>query len=693
MRPVRVSLITCVLALAAIVALPAAAHAVKCGGKKAKIVGTPGNDKIRIKGNGGGKQVVYGGGGDDTIITGKGGDIVCGGPGDDTLLPGRGADKAFGGDGDDYIKNEKGNDRLYGDAGNDQVLGGPSKDYVSGGSGNDTVGGATDRDEMHGDAGDDLLLGDDGSDTMYGEEGNDILRGGAGGEDMFGGNGNDRLFGELLDDDMDGEGGDDILIGAHGIDAMKGGSGDDWLRGGTNKDDYAGGGGTDTASFAPAMPSDDIPNPQGVTVSLPAGLAQGPGGQDTLSGLENVNGSAFNDDITGDAADNVIDAGPGDDDVVGGGGADTMYGGLGDDLCDADPSDVAIPSGEQRCGLGIAEDVNDPRPLEAFVSMQPGGPDPGVFVVGADPSYTAGSQSESLSVVVDPAGVRVTSAGAVTADPGQRSGCDQQDPGTVVCPIPAGSLGWITMFGDTGDDTLNVGDGFPALMTTDVSGGNGSDTMNGSAGADVMFSGRSGNDVFHGEGGEDALIAEGTGGDVLDGGADNDQLVTDDPCQGHDYRGGAGYDIAGFGRYELAISSPGSRGVKAQLGGTATDPSRGNCQPTQIRADNEILEGSAGNDTLLGNGQDNPLILGREGDDVIRGGAGADQLVGSGGADSLYGEGGLDVLDAADGQADKVIDCGANGGSAFTDGPDPRAKNCGKGAKKGKFKGRKKKKR
>jgi Ca2+-binding RTX toxin-like protein len=225
-------------------------------------------------------------------------------------------------------------------------------------------------------------------------------------------------------------------------------------------------------------------------------------------------------------------------------------------------------------------------------------------------------------------------------------------------------------------------------MTGDYDGGTGSDLIVGSAASENLGSGPNGDDVLRGGAGEDSLFAEGTGGDVLDAGADNDQLVTDDPCQGHDFQGGPGFDIAGFGRYDLAFTS--NKGVRAQLGGTATDPSRARCTATQVRADNEILEGSPGPDILLGTNGNDPLILGREGADEIRGGPGADHLQGDGGADSLYGEGGFDELDAQDGERDKLISCGPNGGEALRDGRDPGAQQCGKS--KGKKKKKKKKK-
>ncbi|MSO42224.1 MAG: hypothetical protein EXQ70_10100 [Solirubrobacterales bacterium] len=65
----------------------------KCGGKKATIVGTKGNDKIKVKGNGHGVQVVVGLGGSDDVINGMGGDDgVRGDAGSDSLFGEQGFD-------------------------------------------------------------------------------------------------------------------------------------------------------------------------------------------------------------------------------------------------------------------------------------------------------------------------------------------------------------------------------------------------------------------------------------------------------------------------------------------------------------------------------------------------------------------------------------------------------------------------
>jgi Ca2+-binding RTX toxin-like protein len=392
--------------------------------------------------------------------------------------------------------------------------------------------------------------------------------------------------------------------------------------------------------------------------------------------MENVVGSAFDDVITGTGDANSLRGGGGNDKITGGAGNDSMDGGIGNDECDT--GDVPGPT---SCGTFGVPDIN-PRPNAAYAYVDNNPIDPGIFVIGSDPApigAAPGAQNDSLTITPAGAGYRVSGTPVASVD----GTCVQENPNSVLCTA-VGALGYVTMSGLAGNDTLKLTGSYPAFMTGDIDGGDGNDLLEGSNASENLGGGPSGADVMRGGAGEDSLFAEGTGGDVLDAGADNDQLVTDDPCQGHDFQGGQGFDIAGFGRYDLAFG--GKNGVKAQLGGTATDPLRGNCRGTQIRADNEILEGSPGPDVLLGDNQNNPLILGREGDDEIRGGGGSDKLQGDGGNDSLFGEAGFDTLDAQDGGKDKVLNCGSGGGEVFRDGKDPGAAQCGKS------KGKKKKK-
>jgi Ca2+-binding RTX toxin-like protein len=75
-------------------------------------------------------------------------------------------------------------------------------------------------------------------------------------------------------------------------------------------------------------------SPGPVTVDLAAGTASGEG-TDTLTGIENVVGSAdFGDTLNGDAQDNSLLGSGGDDSVSGSDGNDELDGGDGTDSLD-----------------------------------------------------------------------------------------------------------------------------------------------------------------------------------------------------------------------------------------------------------------------------------------------------------------------------------------------------------------------
>ena len=133
---------------------------------------------------------------------------------------------------------------------------------------------------------------------------------------VLGGGGADSI-GSSTDSDgqyISGLGGDDILIGGIGNDTLAGGAGADSLHGGA---------GSDTASYAGSD--------AGVTVNLESGAASGGHAQgDTLSGMENIIGSAFDDTLTGDGGANRLAGGAGNDTLIGGQGSDIFAFGLGD---------------------------------------------------------------------------------------------------------------------------------------------------------------------------------------------------------------------------------------------------------------------------------------------------------------------------------------------------------------------------
>jgi hypothetical protein len=84
---------------------------IRCGGRLATMLGTPGVDSI----NGtGATDVIVALGGNDLVEAGAGKDIVCGGAGNDRI---------FG---------EAGDDTLFGDGGRDKLFGGPGRDLLQG---------------------------------------------------------------------------------------------------------------------------------------------------------------------------------------------------------------------------------------------------------------------------------------------------------------------------------------------------------------------------------------------------------------------------------------------------------------------------------------------------------------------------------------------------------------------------------
>jgi Ca2+-binding RTX toxin-like protein len=79
----------------------------------------------------------------------------------------------------------------------------------------------------------------------------------------------------------------------------------------------------------------------GIFADLAAGTVTGVAGQDTLRGIEDLNGTRFADRIHGSHGANVLGGSAGDDYLFGNGGADRLYGDLGNDQLYGDTSSVS----------------------------------------------------------------------------------------------------------------------------------------------------------------------------------------------------------------------------------------------------------------------------------------------------------------------------------------------------------------
>lgn len=299
-----------------------------------------------------GPSIVMAFGGDDAVTTGDANDRIMGGFGNDTLYSNGGHDSIYG---------EEGNDLIDAGAGDDTVYGGDGDDIVVGGDGNDQLFGGDGKDELHGGAGDDVIDGGDGAedwvsywdassvtvnltDGIATGQGNDTI---SNIENVWGSDQNDSLTGDGHDNGLFGADGDDFIWGVDGFNTLDGGAGNDDIVSGHGNDAIEGGEGTDTVEYWWST--------AGVTVSLADGTAHGDG-DDTISGIENAVGSAFNDVLTGsevgnqlygDAGNDVLsglagndylNAGDGNDMLKGGVGDDNLVGGAGSDVFHFDPS-------------------------------------------------------------------------------------------------------------------------------------------------------------------------------------------------------------------------------------------------------------------------------------------------------------------------------------------------------------------
>jgi Ca2+-binding RTX toxin-like protein len=465
------------------------------------LAGHDGDDILR---GGAGNDTLYGDGaiGADTVL-GRSGPITTGadlgGAGDDTLEGGLGDDVINGGGGSDTASyaNAGGAVQIYlsagvaeGADGNDALIGienavgSAYDDYVFGDDGDNILAGGDGHDSIRGYLGNDTLLGGDGDDLLYGYAGDDVMNGGAGwdragfssgasagvtvdlnvvgpqntGQGLDTLTGIEHVSGTRFDDVITGDGGDNWLWGGSdgsgltGNDTISGGGGNDLVQVGTGTHTLDGGSGSDTLSLHGN--GTDI-TAVGVAVSLALqGAAQNTRqGMMTLTGFENLSGSVYNDELTGDGNDNVIAGEAGNDTLRGGAGNDTLY---GDGSISADTHGI----GTSGPILTIADDG------AAGNDLLEGGHGNDVINGGAG-TDTASYANASGGVAVDLAA-------------GTAMGADGNDTLTAVENI-IGSAHGDMLTGDGGVNALNGGGGNDTLT-----GGGGADNLTGGIGADTF---------------------------------------------------------------------------------------------------------------------------------------------------------------------------------------------------------------
>ena len=297
-----------------------------------------------------GEDKLYGGSGDDNLDGGRGDDELEGGPGADVLT---GGDEKINGHGNtaSYAGSVMGvTVRLHnsmfkgGDAMGDSFGATVTETYtdmedeehevmlpdirhLTGSANADVLAGDFRDNTIKGGGGDDKIYGGPGggvdssnADTLMGEGGNDMLFGGAGDDTLMGGDGNDTLVGGAGDDTYRGGAGSDMIY-ADAMDTVINGFGPEDDPDTTEDESVDGAMDIDTLSYGMLEDKDEergIAATLGdTTTSTTTGTNLRNGGM-TISNVENIIGSIYDDTLTGDAQANVIEGGRGRDILSGG---------------------------------------------------------------------------------------------------------------------------------------------------------------------------------------------------------------------------------------------------------------------------------------------------------------------------------------------------------------------------------------
>jgi len=457
--------------------------------------------------------------GNDTITAGAGNDILWGESGNDLLDGGDGIDtagyttatagvtvnlatgKATGGAGADTLLNIENitgsnfNDKLTGNGSANTLEGGAGNDTLDGGDGIDTVSYASTpinsggvkvslrstMAQVTGGSGTDTLIS---IENLTGSSSNDILQGNGDDNILNGGFGSDTASYEgaasavtvslaiSIAQNTIGDGTDTLisienLIGSAFNDTLTGNASANVLNGGLGDDTLNGGDGNDTASYEGAASA--------VTVSLITGLATGGAGSDTLTSIENLTGSSFNDVLTGSAAANFLIGAIGDDTLIGDAGNDTLLGGAGNDVLDGgEGSDIYIFTAPAEHTIAEITDLG---------------------AMGIDEvRFASVTANTTLSLFAGDTGIDKVVIGTGSATAANTSG-------TISLNVNASAVGnALNIIGNSGNNII-TGTGF-------------NDTINGGAGNDKLIGGA----------GSDTLTG-GLGKDLLTGGLDDDHFV------------------------------------------------------------------------------------------------------------------------------------------------------------------------
>ena len=594
---------------------------------------------------------------------------IEGGEEDDIIEGREGADIINGGDGTDVVSYENSSEAVFVNLFLDEHRGGDAE--------GDTI---SEVENIRGSGYDDSLVGNSRDNEIEGGAGDDVIEGGLGGDTIEGGDGIDTVSYENSNEGVRvdlstnaNEGGDalrdtirgvenirgsiygDVLMGDSQDNKLEGGEGDDVLEGGEGDDVLEGGDGIDTVSYENSS--------EGVEINLRTGRHRGGDAQgDTISEVENIRGSDYDDVLTGDDEGNEIEGREGADRIDGGDGIDTVsYENSSEAVF------INLATGSHRGGDAqgdtifnveniMASDYNDILTGDAEDNEMEGGGGADI-IEGGDGVDTVSYEGSSEAVEIN----------LVT---GEHQGGDAEGDTIREVENIIGSAYDDTLIGDSEDNVVEGGGGDDF-----IEGGDGADSINGGDGVDTISYESSSEGVFvhlasnvYGGGDAEGDFIEGV--ENIIGSAYDDTLIGDE--RNNEIEGGDGADTieGGLGIDTVSYENS-SEAVQIDLTGSNTG---GDAEGDMI-SEVENIRGSEHDDTLRGDDEDN-TIEGGDGDDVIEGGIGGDTIEGGDGVDTVSYEHSSEAVEISladntyrggDAQGDTIIEVENIIGSANED--------------------------
>ncbi|MET1113242.1 MAG: calcium-binding protein [Allosphingosinicella sp.] len=543
-----------------------------------------------------GDDLLVGGDGDDTLDGGTGADVMAGGQGNDTYYvddagdtvvesqnlgetdivyvaidyfdagsahleqiqyAGNGSATIFGSDSNNFIGTSTGTDSLYGEGGNDFLFSGAGDDYLEGGAGNDELDGWQGNDTMIGGAGDDVYNVDTTSDvvTENAGEGIDTVK--------------VRKSSYTLPANVENA---DLRYYSGSISVTGNSAGNIFIMG-AGVQSVSGSSGNDTVSYAYASAA--------VGIDLWTMTLTGEAEDDYFSSIENLTGSAFDDELRTLGTVSVIDGGAGADTMEGRAGSDIYYvdnagdlvievaGGGADEVRIRNLASYTLPAYVEKLtnttnymftgtGNGLANEINGGTTVDYLSGaggndiLNGGDGDDELRGDGEHDILNGGAGADAMyggegndTFYVDETGDTVTELAG--------EGTEQ-----VYTILTAYTLSAYV------ENLSFIGEGDPALNFTGsdvgniIAGRGGADIFDGLDGADELL-GNAGDDVLHGGGGDDLLIG-GAGLDLLCGGAGGDLFRFSDGDSG------TGTTADGITDFVNVVDKVDLRGIDANSG-------------------------------------------------------------------------------------------------------------------------------